>query len=234
MKRLLIFLWFLLVAGCSSNNQEMKNIEMAFNIKSYDKVISSLSNKENLTSKESYMLSYSYYKTNKYERAQYVLMKNNDLTIDEKYLLALIKFKRNKLNDSLGLLKELDDELSLNQGDNSIFKARIENLIQIIKCKTINNESCISSFEALSKKYPQSDDIYSNLILAKFLSSPDSDEALSQMYENYEISDNNMETLIVSAIITKNDELALSLLQEKYKDKAKVMRVYEQLSTSLK
>lgn len=227
-----LILCFILI-GCETTGQDYTSSELAFNLKSYDKVIDLLSNKRNLSDRESFLLAYSFYKSGNGDRAIYVLSTKENLNYDNLYLLSTIYLENGDNNGARSYLDEI--KKTEDYKENNKLAAKIDNLYTVSLCEEFGKKRCSERFSTLSKQYPISEDIYNNMLLSKFAYKPNDKSNFLKIYNSYENGTNDIEYLLLAGIIAGQDEMVIDLLNKKYKDKRKALLIYEKIKyTSLK
>lgn len=220
------------VAGCQSTRVD-GDIELAFNLKSYNKVILLLSEKQNISSRESFLLAYSFYKIGLGERAIYILSKKNKLDYDDLYLLSVIYLENGKNERTRHYLDEIMRTHIYKKSQK--LAEKIDNLYLVSQCEEIGKKLCSERFELLSKKYPASENIYNNMLFSRFAYKPKDESNFLKIYNSYETGTNSLEFVVLAGIVVGQDEIVIDLLNKKYKDKAKALLIYDDIkSTTLK
>ena len=232
-KKIGISMLCLALFGCQSTGQDYESAELAFNLESYDKVITQLSEKKQLSDRENFLLAYSFYKNGNGDRAIYVLSTKEKLNYDDLYLLAVIYLENGDNERSRSYL----DDIKKTQGysGNNKLAAKVDNLYAVSQCQELGKKQCSERFNTLSKKYPTSESIYNNMLLCRFAYKPDDKANFLKIYNSYETGTNDIEYVVLAGIVAGQDEMVIDLLNKKYKDKEKALLIYEDIKyTSLK
>ena len=224
-KIILYFIFSLVLSGCQTTKTPKIGPELTFNLKSYEKVISQLSEKKTLTDRENYMLAYSFYKTNQSDRSIFLLSSKKELKDDDLYLLAVIYLENNDKENTINYLDKIKDKIDYNE-DNKL-AAKVDNLYLLSKCGELGKEQCSIEFNSLSKKYPTSEFIYKNMLLSHFVYQPNDKSNFLKIYNTYETNEEDLESVVLAGVISGQDDIAIELLNKKYKDKDKVLSIYE-------
>lgn len=238
MKINLVYLFvFFILSGCSNpttnNLNNLNNLDLKFKLGSYKRIITDLSKEIELDRHQRYILSFSFYKLKSYQRANYILRMNSLLDNEDNYLLALIYYAENKYEDALFVLdKTKKKEISTEHPDN-LFLGKVDNLVGIIDCDKNGYKSCMKIFNSITKEYPLSELIYNNYLLINFILHPDEPQNILKLYDAYKVTNANFNDVVIAAIISKNNEMAIELLSEKYGEKYKAMEVYKGLKDVL-
>ncbi|AUI85068.1 hypothetical protein BS333_00975 [Vibrio azureus] len=226
MKKLIIYCLFgLCLSACQATKTSEIGPELTFNLKSYEKVISQLSEKKLLTDRENYMLAYSFYKIGQSDRAIFLLSGKKQLKDDDLYLLAIIYLENNDKASAKNYLDKIKSHKSY-QEDNKL-AAKVDNLYLLAKCDDLGKEQCSTEFNSLSKKYPTSEFIYKNMLLSHFVYQPNDKSNFLKIYNTYETNKEDLESVVLAGVISGQDDIAIELLNKKYKDKDKVLLIYE-------
>ncbi|EDP59610.1 hypothetical protein [Vibrio sp. AND4] len=219
--------------GCQSTGSNYESVELAFNLKSYDKVITQLSDKKKISDRENFLLAYSFYKNGNGDRAIYVLSTKEKLNYDDLYLLAVIYLEDGDNEKSRNYLDKIKKTPEY-QVNNKLL-AKVDNLYLVSQCEDLGKKKCSEEFVTLSRKYPTSESIYNNMLLSRFAYKPDDKSNFLKIYNSYETGTNDIEYVVLAGVVAGQDEMVIDLLNKKYKDKAKALLIYEDIKyTTLK
>lgn len=228
MKRnLFLFVLCFAILGCESIRQGDDNVELAFNLGSYNKIITQLSEKKNLTERENYLLAYSFYKNGNGDRAIYVLSSKHKLNNEDLYLLSVIYLEEGEGEHSRNYLDEI--KKSQEYKKNNKLAEKVDNLYLVSQCEELGKKVCSEEFNTLSQRYPTSEDIYNNMLYSRFAYKPDDVSNFFKIYNSYEVGSDNIEFVVLAGIVAGQEEMVIDLLNKKYKDKTKALLIYEDI-----
>lgn len=222
-----VVLCFALLGCQSTAGSQNESTELAFSLGSYDKVIAQLSEKKKISDREKFLLAYSFYKNNIGDRAIYVLSTKERLNSDDFYLLAVIYLENGDNDQAENYLDKI--KKTTDYQENNKLASKVDNLYVVSSCEQLGKKQCSERFNSLSKKYPTSESIYNNMLLSRFAYKPDDKSNFLKIYNSYETGTNDIEYVVLAGIVAGQDEMVIDLLNKKYKDKAKVLLIYEDI-----